>query len=163
MTFFLHCFNLDDPDSPCCLLQTHYYTGNNVILVQRMAEIWRTYAGADPGFQVRGGALKKIAPSGGRREKFWGILCEKSRFYAKKSYFSNFRGGARNVWGISCEKSRYYAKKNHIFSNFRGGARRVRPPSPLNPPLLKENTTLYLCLMEKILSFNNHNYIVWEL
>jgi hypothetical protein len=28
--------------------------------------------GADPGFQVRGGALKKIAPSGGRRENFWG-------------------------------------------------------------------------------------------
>ena len=48
---------------------------------------------ADPGFQVRGGALKKIAPSRGRRENFWGISCEKSRFYAKKSYFSNFRGG----------------------------------------------------------------------
>jgi hypothetical protein len=34
--------------------------------------------GADPGFQVRGGALKKIATSGGRREHFLG--------------FSNFRG-----------------------------------------------------------------------
>jgi hypothetical protein len=33
-----------------------------------------------------GGALKKIAPSGERRENFWGISCEKSRFYAKKSY-----------------------------------------------------------------------------
>ena len=44
-------------------------------------------AGADPGFQVRGGALKKIAPSGGRRENFWGISCEKSRFYAKKIIF----------------------------------------------------------------------------
>jgi hypothetical protein len=64
-------------------------------------------SGADPGFQVRGGALKKIAPSGGRRENFWGISCEKSRFYAKKSYFSNFRGGARNFWGISCEKSHF--------------------------------------------------------
>jgi hypothetical protein len=28
--------------------------------------------------------------SGGRREKFWGISCEKSRFYAKKSYFFQF-------------------------------------------------------------------------
>ena len=37
------------------------------------------YAAADPGFQVREGALKKIAPSGGRREK--------SRFYATKSIF----------------------------------------------------------------------------
>jgi hypothetical protein len=42
-------------------------------------------SGADPGFQVRGGALKKNAPSGGRREHFWGISREKSRFYAKKS------------------------------------------------------------------------------
>jgi hypothetical protein len=47
-------------------------------------------AGADPGFQVREGAFKKIAPSGGRRENFWGISCEKSRFYAKKSYFFQF-------------------------------------------------------------------------
>ena len=62
--------------------------------------------GADPGFQIRGGALKKIAPSGGRRENFW---------------------------GISSEKSRFYPQKNHIFSNFMGGARRV--PPPLNPPL----------------------------
>jgi hypothetical protein len=48
---------------------------------------------ADPGFQVRGGALKKIAPSGGRRENIWGIWCEKSRFYAKKSYFFQFFWG----------------------------------------------------------------------
>ena len=37
-----------------------------------------------------GGTLKKIVPSGGRCENFWGIYCEKSRFYAKKSYFSLF-------------------------------------------------------------------------
>jgi hypothetical protein len=56
--------------------------------------MYRLYAGADPGFQVRGGGVvKKFAPSGGRREKFWGISCEKSRFYAKKNIFSNFRGG----------------------------------------------------------------------
>jgi hypothetical protein len=50
-------------------------------------------SGADPGFQVRGGALKKIAPSGGRRENFWGISCEKSRFYAKKNIFFPILGG----------------------------------------------------------------------
>ena len=27
---------------------------------------------------------------GGRRENFWGISCEKSRFYAKKSYIFQF-------------------------------------------------------------------------
>ena len=57
--------------------------------------------GANPGFQVRGGgALKKIAPSGGRREHFWGISCEKSRFYAKKSYFFSILGEARHSLGI---------------------------------------------------------------
>ena len=44
-------------------------------------------------FKLGGGALKKIAPSGGRRENFWGISCEKSRFYAKKSYFFPILGG----------------------------------------------------------------------
>ena len=55
-------------------------------------------SGADPGFQVRGGTLKKIAPSGGRREKCWGISCEKSRFYAKKSYFFQF--GNLTIWYV---------------------------------------------------------------
>ena len=43
----------------------------------------RSITGADPGFQVRGaggGALKKIAPSGGRRENCWGISCEKYKY-----------------------------------------------------------------------------------
>jgi hypothetical protein len=38
-------------------------------------------------FKLGGAHLKKIAPSGGRSEHFWGISCEKSRFYVKKSYF----------------------------------------------------------------------------
>ena len=46
-----------------------------------------------------GGALKKIAPSGGRRENCWGISCEKSRFYAKKSYFFQLRREGRKCWG----------------------------------------------------------------
>jgi hypothetical protein len=41
------------------------------------------------GFKL-GGAVKKIAPSGGKREIFWGISCEKSRLYAKKSAFFQF-------------------------------------------------------------------------
>jgi hypothetical protein len=47
----------------------------------------RWFQRADPGFQVRagGGGLKKIAANRRRRENVWGILCEKSRFYAKKS------------------------------------------------------------------------------
>ena len=41
-------------------------------------------------FKLGGAALKIIAPSRGRREIFWGISCEKLRFYAKKSYFFQF-------------------------------------------------------------------------
>jgi hypothetical protein len=64
-------------------------------------------SGADPGFQVRGGALKKNAPSGGRRDKFWGISCEKSRFYAKKSFFfpilEGARAGCAPLWIRPCD------------------------------------------------------------
>ena len=68
----------------------------------------RGLSGADPGFQVRGGGhLKKIAPSGGRRENVCGISCEKSRFYAKNHIFSNCGRRRQNFWGISCEKSRF--------------------------------------------------------
>ena len=73
-------------------------------------------AGADQGFQVKGGggAVKKIVPSGGRREHFW---------------------------GISCEKNHDFMPKNHIFSNFRGDTHRVCHPPWIHPwtgGLLKE-------------------------
>ena len=66
------------------------------------------YAGADPGFQVRGeGAhFKKLR----RAER-----------------------GAKN-FGVFRVKNHDFTPKNHIFSNFRGGARRVRPPPPGSAP-----------------------------
>ena len=55
-----------------------------------------TVQGRIQDFKLGGGALKKIAPSGGRREKCWGISCEKSRFYAKKiRFFPNAEGSAK--------------------------------------------------------------------
>ena len=74
-------------------------------------------AGADTGFQARGGrgALKKIAPSGGRCENSWVISCEKSRFYAKKKIiFVPILGGARvgcappPPWIRPCYKTTHY-------------------------------------------------------
>ena len=79
------------------------------------------YTGADPGFQVRGGAVKKNAPSGGS------ISCEKSRFYAKKSYFSNFRG-AREIFGVFHVKNHDFTSRKSIFFPILGGALWVRPP-----------------------------------
>jgi hypothetical protein len=55
-----------------------------------------------------------MAPSGGRRENFWGISCEKSRFYAKKIIFLPILGG---------------------------GARAGCAP-PLNPPLITTHKIL---------------------
>ena len=61
------------------------------ILASVFNEIHVLWPGAGPGFQVRGGgAATKFAPIGGRRENIRGISCEKSRFYAKKSYFFKF-------------------------------------------------------------------------
>ena len=51
-------------------------------------------AEADPGFEVRGGAIKNIAPSGGRREHFWGVFRVKNHDCTPKNHiFSNFMGG----------------------------------------------------------------------
>ena len=106
-------------------------------------------SGADPDFQVRGGALKKIAPSGGRRENLLGISCEKSRFYAKKSYFSNFRGGggggwgggAREIFGVFHVKNHDFTPKKNIFFPILGAP-------PLNPPLYIYIHYLYLHLQD---------------
>ena len=62
-------------------------------------------AGADPGFQVRGGG------GGGA--------------HLKKLHRAE--GGAKIV-GVFRVKNHDFTPKNYIFSNFRGGARRVRPP-----------------------------------
>ena len=85
----------------------------------------RTVTGADPGFQVRGGAHKKIAPSGGRREKFWGISCEKSRFYAKKiRFFPNAEGSAK-TFGVFRVKNHDFTPKKSDFFQMQREARKL--------------------------------------
>ena len=65
----------------------------NMIFISSIARVVSGSQGRIQDFKL-GGALRKTAPSGGRPEQFWGISCEKGRFYAKKSFFfSNFRGG----------------------------------------------------------------------
>ena len=46
---------------------------------------------ADPGFQVRGGGanFKQLRRAEGGANN-WGVSCEKSLFYANKSYFFKF-------------------------------------------------------------------------
>ena len=67
-----------------------YLCGGISTMVLKMMK----YQGRIQDFKVGGGAhLKQIAPSGGKGENFWGNSFEKSRFYAKKSYFFRFYGG----------------------------------------------------------------------
>jgi hypothetical protein len=51
-------------------------------------------AGADPGFQVRGGALSKIAPSEGGA-KIFGVFRVKKHDFTPKIIFFPILGGAR--------------------------------------------------------------------
>jgi hypothetical protein len=90
----------------------------------------KRWSGADPSFQVRGGALKKIAPSEGRREKVWGISCEKSRFYAKKSYFLQLRREARKCLGSFVWKITILRQKIIFFPILREARAECAPPPP---------------------------------
>ena len=67
-------------------------------------------AGADPGFQVRGGGvhLKKLRRAEGGA-KIVGVFRVKNHdFTPKNLIFSNCGGRRENFLGISCEKSRFY-------------------------------------------------------
>ena len=83
-----------------------------------------------------GGAHLKILRRAEWGAKIVGVFRVKNHdFTPKNQIFSKCRGRCENCWGISCEKSRFYAKKSD-FSNFRGGrARCAPPPPPLDPPL----------------------------
>ena len=98
-----------------------------------------------------GGAFKKIVPSGGGRENFWGISCEKSWFYAKKSYLCQLQREARKVMGYFVRKITILRPKKIIFSNFRGGGmRRVHPPPWIRPCIFN----FYIFLPNLMLSFS---------
>ena len=56
--------------------------GTNVCVWNRQESDLYGLTGAGPGFQVRTAHLKKLHRTEGGAKNFWGISCEKSRFYA---------------------------------------------------------------------------------
>jgi hypothetical protein len=79
--------------------------------------------GAGPGFQVRGGgggALKKIAPNGGKGENFGGYFVGKITILRQKIIFFPIAEGGANIFGVFRVKNHDFTPKNHIFSNCGG-------------------------------------------
>ena len=69
-----------------------------------------------------------LSNCGGRREKFWDISCEKSRFYAKKSYFFQLRREARKILGYFVWKITIIHQKIIFFPILGGRAPGAPPP-----------------------------------
>jgi hypothetical protein len=82
-------------------------------------EIYIPYVGADPGFHVRGADLRKLRRAEGGANIFGVFHVKNHDFTPKNLFFSNCGGRRENCWGILCEKSRFNAKKSY-FSNFSG-------------------------------------------
>jgi hypothetical protein len=72
-------------------------------------------AGADPGFQVRGVHLQKLRRAKGG-SKILGVFRVINHDFTPKNHIVSNCRGRREIWlGISCEKSRFYAKKSYFF------------------------------------------------
>jgi hypothetical protein len=95
-------------------------------------------AGADPGFQVRGGTLKKIAPSRGRRENIFGVFRVKNHDFTPKNHIFPILGGAREMFGVFHVKNHDFTPKKIIFLPILGGRAPGAPPPPESAPAYKK-------------------------
>jgi hypothetical protein len=76
-------------------------SNKNLLYQPLIATTYRRAAGADPGFQVRGGALKKLHRAEGGAKIFGVFRVKDHDFTPKKHIFSNFRGaraGCAPLW-----------------------------------------------------------------
>ena len=90
-------------------------------------------------FKLGGGTLKKLCRAEGCANIFGVFRVKNHNFTPKNHIFPNCGGRSENFWDISCEKSRFYAKKSYFFSNFRGARAGC---ATLDPPLLDHFTKL---------------------
>ena len=71
--------------------------------------------------KLGGAHLKKMRRAEGGANIFGVFRVKNHDFTPKNHIFSNCGGRRGNFWGISCEKSRFYAKKIIFFSILGGG------------------------------------------
>ena len=81
------------------------------------------YQGRIQDFKLGGGGatLKKLRRAEGGAKIFGLFRVKNHDFTPKNHIFFNCRGRRENFWGISCEKSRFYAKKSYFFPILGGG------------------------------------------
>ena len=84
-----------------------------------------------------GGAhVKKLRRTEGGA-KIVGVFRVKNHdFTPKNHFFSNCGGRREHFWDISCEKSRFYAKKSYFFPILGGRAPGAPPPTPGSAPVV---------------------------
>ena len=66
-------------------------------------------------FKLGGGVLKKLRRAEGGSNMFEVFRVKNHDFTPKNHIFSYCGGRREHFWGISCEKSRFYAKKSYFF------------------------------------------------
>jgi hypothetical protein len=66
------------------------------------------YSGADPGFQVRGGALKF----------FFGVFRVKNHDLTPKNHIFPILGGSREIFGVFHVKNHHFTPKKSYFYQF---------------------------------------------
>ena len=76
----------------------------------------RHTAGRIQDFKLGGAHLKKLRRAEGGAKTFGVFRVKNHDFTPKNHIFSNCGGRREHFWGISCEKSRFYAKKSYFFS-----------------------------------------------
>ena len=94
-----------------CLVQKHGHLGPGYLFFSILS-IKCASTGSDPGFQVRGGGgahLKNLRRAEGGAKNVGVFRVKKHDFTPKNHILSNCGGRRELFWGISCEKSRFYA------------------------------------------------------
>ena len=82
-----------------------------------MSKSTNTVAGADPGFQVRGGAVKKLRRAEGGA-KIFGVFHVKNHDFTSKNHIFPILGGAREIFGIFHVKNHDFTPKKSYFYQF---------------------------------------------
>jgi hypothetical protein len=105
-------------------------------------------------FKLGGAHLEKLRRVEGGA-KIVGVFRVKNHDFTPKNHiFSNCGGRRENCWGISCEKSRFYAKKSYFFSNFGEGGREPGA-SPLDAVTVTFFETRCSCQVDHYYSYCN--------